>query len=400
MTGVTDPTRSSDLDEGELERTTKAITEGLKPVAKIEVQGDDAFEARAADVATRFPELTWRWRRPARTVDAGLELFVGLCLETVEEAIDLTERSEEERDPRAVEELITQLGVIFGYPVCCSEAFAREQPFFRDQNEWLHVKRRIGATEKVSPDAHPMITGYIPCSLDCDETLHLVAAHSRLDNKAHLRRWPASPTVLLLDRPGHFAALKPAGKVSSSGRDFEFEVEVCRGDDPRIDLLTRGRSLSVEPGRITVLRDDSIVAELDDDAFIWWSGGVFHRSHWEALLRKHSESTTHKPPRAGSNERFRQILDRLAEHSSLPLRGFKLLGLVEKGALEIALHVGRGEEHLRFDVLPESRCSRAFASVNGFGVVPHPSTPIVGEDRQAVVHIILKALSKELAKRR
>lgn len=396
-----DTARSDDLDESEISRTIRSIEAGLKPVAKIEVQSDAAFDERLSDFASRFPELCWRKRRPDRSGGVGLELFVGLRRDDVELAIDLTARSEKERDPSAVEELIARLGVIFGYPACCSEAFAGEQPFFRDRNEWLHVKRRIQAAEKVSPDVHPMITGYAPCSLECEATLQLIAALSRLDDRAHLRSWPASPTLLLLDRPGHFAALEPKGEVTSSGprRQFEFEVEVHRGDDPRLDLLERGRSLTVEPGHITALRDDSIVLELERDAFLWWSGGVFHRSYWKAQLRKHDETAAHYPPRASSNDRLRRILDRLAQHPSAPLRGFQLVDVEGRGARDIAVHLRRGEEHLRLDVLPESRYSAALISLDGLAVEPHPSTPFDGDDQRTVALIVLKALSKELAKR-
>lgn len=383
-------TPTGGLDSQEVDHSIAMVTAGLKPVAKLEGEGDEHLGLWLAALALRAPELELR-QRPS-TAHGSWEIFLGRDRTLVEEALELTARSEVERDEQPLQLLLTQLGELLGYPRCCARSFAKAGRRLRDDNEWLRVARRLNAPEQVSPLFHPAFTGYVPCSLTCQPTVQLMEAVAAMP-EAPLRPWLEYPTLLLLHRPGQLAALAPLTPVDDG---FEAEPSMISGDDPSLAQLASARrwTVNVTPGTIT-LQQQTTTIELGSQAFLWWSGGVLHRNWWQRRLEAHLSSPD--PPLPTSTlptSTWERALKRLVDRSPRALAGYELdrLEPTENRAVVV---LRRGEERLQLHLaLAADQVDRSLAVAGPLALTGNRPDPLKNADQQKAARVVLELLAR------
>ena len=432
-----------------------AFADGRKPVVKIEgTYGEDEVGTIERGLRARFPSaVVLRRRRGAAGApgtDAGWEVFAGRDRAAVEETVALTARAEEERDPAALADVVARIGERLGYPPCCARAFADEPAFFQQNNEWLRVKRRLAADAPDAPDAadatqaaapaadgpgavsvaaHPVLTGYVPCALDCPRTTAEVAPlalHPPGGLPAEALRYPV---LLLLDRPGDHVMLKPLEPVSER---FRYEASYARTDDPRLAALRDGDTLEVEPGLVRVLRRGRETASFALDAFLWWHERVFHADFWRECVREledpiltpeelaqRRETTRraaeaaapkvddHAPPpdphqdaREALRAHVAAMFARMAAHPKRLLRGFALAEAADRrtGASwgEVTAALQRGPDRLTLRILPREAVRQAFCLTDHFALMHEEDTPADTDEKRHLIQLVGRALERYL----
>jgi hypothetical protein len=398
-----------------------AFRTGMKPVVKIE----DGFPPEAQDriVATLSrlsPGLTVRarWRRwgggPIR------EVFVGRDALAVDEALALTEQLDGDLvDEQAVRRAVERTGILLGYPECCAHAFAESGATFRRDNGWLLLKRRLIATGPAAPEFNPMLTGHVPCSLECERTRDLTA---RVNARRETEGWGCRggwPTLVFLDQTADMAMFDPSGPIEQppEGRvaastvrlRYRRVVKGRMGGD-RWQALQRGNALDIEPGLIRVLRGEREIHGFALEAFVWSHEQVFHGDFWSECVRalqkrdqRQSDAPgSHLPPSSGAAEAQLQAL-RAAIESTLSrtasvrrplLRGFSVDGVEERPAPEgwgeIEIRLRRGGERLTIRLGAPKASEPAFAVSTHFAVRHNQDTPADTAEKQDLLRLMLR----------
>lgn len=148
---------------------------GLKPVTKIEAVGPEGV-AHALRHPESFPNMavhkSERLRHPPR-----VDVFYGNDAVVVREAVRLTRLQEGESvtDDDGIRSIVSRVGILLGYPECCSRAFARDLRMTQGSNEWMLLARRLDDPGRLSPEICLASLGYVPCSLRCEKTLERMA---------------------------------------------------------------------------------------------------------------------------------------------------------------------------------------------------------------------------------
>ena len=300
---------------------------GKKPVRKEEpltLQQVEALEA--GDNRQQLPNLCFRERRRTRGGEAVYEMFYGEDAALVQETSDLADRLEDpERYLDEKPELAARIGVLLGYPLCCSEAFARESLAGWERNEWIHMARRLELPGELPPEMNPFQhLFFVPCKADCAEALELVrqimADRQQQQQGADFVEWEEEarmPVLFLLNRPGQFVPLMPLEPPASDR--LRYRAVRKAGDDPRLEAVLRGDTLEVEEGRIAVLEDGQTIQTFALEAAIWWCERTFHPEFWRVVTKRllrsgQSEEERPKPDRmpsaaaggAGTEDRARR----------------------------------------------------------------------------------------------
>ena len=261
---------------------------GLKPVRKIE-----ALDAAHVGLCRRHPGLFCNLqvlRRPAGSAIQGCEVFFGADRDAAAEAASLTARLQGSRSlpAREFERTVGRIGVLLGYPRCCSRAYAAQTRAFGDSNERLWVARRIAAPGRISGELGPFTMPYVPCSMTCPASLararrvlQIMAARYGPDYAEAERRFQETPALMLLDVAGQSARIHPVTPVS---RRFRYRAADAVGGDPRWLRVAQGDEMLLEPGRITILRSGAEHAVFPADAFLWWDRKAFYAGSWRRCL--------------------------------------------------------------------------------------------------------------------
>ena len=267
---------------------------GRKPVRKEEPLSLKQVEALQALVPhERLPNITFRRRLRTRDEQAVYEMFCGEDPELVRETSEVTGKLE---DPQkyldSKPELIARIGVLLGYPSCCSEAFSRVSLTGWARNEWVHLQHRGREPGPLPPEMNPFqYLFFVPCSPSCEVALELVQA-IRVDRLASLEsgakqaneQQARMPVLFLLNRPGQFVVLSPE-EPPQAGR-MRYTAERCNGDDPRLELVGRGDTLILDGGLITVLSGGQVLHTFALEAAVWWHERAFHAEFWEPVVAR------------------------------------------------------------------------------------------------------------------
>ena len=267
---------------------------GRKPVRKEEPLTRQQVEAlEASGDHQKLPNLRFRQRRRTRDGEPVFEMFYGEDPALVQEACELTDQLEDtERYLDQKPALAARIGVLLGYPRCCSEAFSRELLAGWERNEWIHLSRRLEMEGEVPLEMNPFRhLFFVPCKADCPVALELVheilADRDRQHAEPDRQRWEVDarlPVLFLLNRPGQFVQLAPLEPPQSDR--ISYRADRLAGDDPRLQDVMRGDTLEVNEGSITVLKGGQKIQTFALEAAIWWHQRSFHPEFWRPVVER------------------------------------------------------------------------------------------------------------------
>lgn len=220
----------------------------------------------------------------------GLRLYYGRDARHVDELVDIARRLlGGEVAPAEEEGAVARMGILHGYPECCSRAFAADPAAVREIKEWSHVMRRTASPGAVSWELHPhCCVRFIPCSLECAHALNW--AHTVLEvNCSRMGQalgavWKAAfsnPALLFLNRTQHFVELIPE---EAPAGEFAYRAGMAAGNEPGLRLVAEGDRIVIEPPAVDILKDGALIHRFDGTAFVWWHEKVFGLDYWQRWI--------------------------------------------------------------------------------------------------------------------
>jgi hypothetical protein len=412
---------ADELFERDLNWVVRAFRAGIKPVVKLEDSWSEAAQSRiVAGWKAEWPGLHAAYRQSQRQGSNTREVFVGHQRAEVEEALKLTDLSERQQRPAELQQSVTRLGQLLGYPVCCARAFAEDQPLFGGNNEWLHVARRVGTAGEVDPRFNPRSIGYVPCSLSCNESLQRMELLPPVPESAPGWLPPETPTLILLHSPVASFRFEPV-----DGWGDEEQCVTCPKDGilrinyrPRAwqglcshdeKVLLAGSTLVVEPGLIRVEDKGRELGYFPLNAFVWRHDGVIHREFWQECvlafeIREPSPGATAQPQGsrwAEALERgLRQVSARrpelLAHFSPSQVRHHR----PGKQDDEVVVTLRRADGVVaHVHVCPKKARRKNFLCSKQFALFFGPDTGLSGATKKKLAHIILALAERTRAHR-
>ena len=342
---------------------------GLKGVWKMEPVAAAHRALLLAEAGERMPNLSFRRRRRSMSGKVVYEAFFGAEPREVDEANRLSAVME---DPDCSDEdkrrAAKRLGLLYGYPECCAQAFSRETLEAWTYNEWLHLWLRVSEPGPVpwqtSPFTHYGVY-YVPCSLLCTKSVDLVdklfgELGNRLPGKGinEIVAHNQNPVFFLLNRPGQLVELIPEGTPAEK---FRYRAGRRGGDDPRLDSVLAGDNVIIEEGRISIYKGERLIEAFILDAYVWWLERAFHPRFWRLcaaqVLGKGSRKTGW-----GLARQRRQELNRAEE---LPVdRGASVEKEDSKAREPVSEMAGERNFQPRQMAVPSSLPSLARASIS------------------------------------
>ncbi len=305
---------------------------GIKPVSKLEPLHRAEAEALQAQFGAAHVAVRAR-RGSGRGAPGGepvFEAFLGARAADVQRAAALAGEIQEQHDAKAWGEATQAIGALLGYPACCSDRFVtQESAAARESYAWLHLARRLEAPGAVSPLLHPwagpFASHYVPCGLDCAESLRRAAAAEDVarrllaaDAGAALDQRLRHPWLVVLRGQGLALELIPD---DPPGERFRFRAGLAVGAAREFALAAAADTLQLEAERLLLLRAGRPLLDLSARAFVWWHERAFQQPFWSRILaiRAHrkatptraSESATPAPPPAQPrHDAMRRVLER------------------------------------------------------------------------------------------
>ncbi len=264
---------------------------GLKPVCRLEPLSKEELERVAPIIERVRPDAVQCARRRDWNEVESYELFVGREAQDVDELIEILAAREKGVPGELDRRYVRRVGVLLGYPACCSKRFAAAPEIGWLQNEWLHLENRIATPGPVATSIRPFggPLSYVPCSAVCAQSIAdeaLLRSHGLEMGDNRTADWPM---LFLLDRPAHFAVLRPLEPV---GERFAYRLHRLFGQDARLAALSYGDTLELLPGQIRVLRtagdtdEERVITAFSLDAYLWWHERAFHPEFWRQVVRR------------------------------------------------------------------------------------------------------------------
>jgi len=351
-----------------------------------------------------------RVRRSSHRTPA-VEIFCGEDPGKVVKAVELTDRLEtSDLSNEEIEDTITKIGVLLGYPECCSRAFACEKNILKKVSEWLFISRRLKTPGAIPWETTPFaIIEYIPCSLECGETLMLVrrfldiARQKRLDPKIREHKNTYThPFIFFLDRQDQKIELIP---LEEPAEEFSYRAGLCLGDDPRLKKIAGGDRLLIEDGDITVLKRGKVEIRFRLKAYLWWVEKAFHTGFWQKWLdavtgMKESESRRFRKSSysTGFNsalkivEKLKKCLE-FSDDAPPDFLGFSIASIEPSMKGHVFLTIERGAEKVTLKVENADEADKFFIKTGEFGISYLKETPIDTTGKEEAVKRIASYLT-------
>lgn len=372
-----EPNRDSDA-EPDLAALVRGQREGRCRVNRLEMFASEAAAERAAGtLRAQGRAAVLAPRRQHAEAGETWDVFFGPDRLDVDEAVRLTElQYEAGADPKALAEARRRLGVLYGYPECCADAFAAADRPSPCANAWLLLLRRCEQPGPVDPALTPYAGGikHVPCSARCRASVESA------------RGACVNPVLFLLDRIDEFVELIPRGPV---GRTFDFDSGAMCGEDPALRALDGGGTISIGEGIITVSREGARVASFPLRAAVWWHGQAFDPEFWRECALEHLERREEPaPPAAPAPARVEReraggapnaaLVARVRERLSGAKFGSFVAASVEPGEGRFAVVTLKnrdGRESLVVHVEPLEGAARYFKAAGGLAFGWSEATP-------------------------
>jgi hypothetical protein len=354
-----------------------ALSGGLKPVARLE--GADV-EARgwSDDVLRRVASVVQQ-RLPFSDVAGPPEVFVGRDRNAVMRAIELTDRMERAEDDAEWQDAAAEVGVLLGYPACCSQAFAKRPPSVRKSYMWLYVQSRLDHPGPVDPLLNPgpeHVINYVPCSLGCQPTralarrmVDLLRERSSTREFERLVQACAHPWLLFVDQQGD--AVELVTDHEPSGR-FPYHAGLARGSNPLIPRIVEGDELEIGSQHALVFRKGSLIASLGGRAFVWWHRAPVQESLWRSMLALRFEPR--RPALQGARDaggtpgpdaqKIAKLLDQLLGLSSgreIDFLGFRVRSITPEREDQVRIELRHQNVTLVLMATPAAKDTPAYA---------------------------------------
>ena len=268
---------------------------GNKPVRKIDYI-DQGYVDLCRQHPEEFPNVTV-FRSATTRNPNELDMFYGRDAADVDEAVRLTRLHEgHATSPEEMIDTTTRIGVVLGYPECCSRAFAEDQEAFRGNSESIMLARRLAEPGPVPPASKLFFRWYLPCSLTCAASVERAAGlmafvRESCGEELHglLTRSLETPFLMLLDKRTELMDIHPEHEVSER---FTYSAGEVFGEDERLQRVREGDTMVVEEGCISILKQGRETERLCMDAFLWWNERVFHVDFWRRFLERRARRNT------------------------------------------------------------------------------------------------------------
>lgn len=358
-----------------------------------------------------FPNLATH--QGARCPAGGCDLFIGRDPADVREAVRLTAREERLRADAGAPEhrrIAARLGILLGYPVCCSRAFASGAVPTAGSNGWRWVALRSGHPGRIPLLMHPGYLGHVPCSLTCRPSLAMArrcfdaeaGRFGRARADAALRESASRPLLMLLDAASGDPRLPLIPREGPSER-FRYRAAPEGVVDPRFRPVCEGDELVVEPGCVTVLLRGREHAYFPMDAFLWWRERAFHADFWRAAaaLRDRArlaESVAVRPavrraPVDPESVRLRRALSPCLSAPRL-FAGYRVGSLGCEAQPMLAVTLERGDDRFELFIGRSASVVRPFAVAGAYAVTYGSDTPLDAPGRVAAVEQFVQHLAR------
>ena len=267
----------------------EASRTGAKPVTKIEPVHEDQLAEWLN--RTDIPNVRHR-KRTDQNAWKVYEVFFGADAELVERTVALSEIEEANCTREEVAEAMTQVGVLLGYPECCSRTFAWDETWVsRSEWSWLHLARRVAGPESVAPEFNPFVGAHVPhvpCSLECEASVEYVRRFDSAVEKvlgdgtiAESLVRARHPWLMLVRGQSHGIELVPEGEP---GARFRYKVGVVSGEAPEWNFVREADEIVIEAERLWLYRGGEPHYDLSASAYLWWHEAKFQTAFWEQIL--------------------------------------------------------------------------------------------------------------------
>ncbi|MBM4386236.1 MAG: hypothetical protein FJ088_00765, partial [Deltaproteobacteria bacterium] len=379
----------------------------LKPVFLFEPVGACDVEEVKNKTARIFKKIVVR-KRQDKNSGATFQVFAGDNQEEVDEAAHLIDKYENGGlDAGSESEALKGIGRLLGYPECCVDAFAGEDPDFRRMNERLHLARRISHGGAVHPGFNPFIDllWYVPCSLACAKSIDIIdkllARYRRILNETEyetLISRASHPHLFLLDRPAQNLEMVP---LEENGNVIKFKAGRISGDDPRLKRAANGDTAVMEEGRITILAGEKILECLCVNAYVWSVKRAFFPEFW-GVWRKFKRSRVYAAGRpgtvrdaAGSDESerlFGKISAALERGGVRTISGFEVASIESTMENHIFITLKKGGDIVKLIIEERARSEKCYLETENYAISYRRETPVDTGEKAAAVRALAEML--------
>lgn len=405
-----------------------AVESGLKPVLKVERTPRQVLEAMASQEglvhASCLPNTS------ESVQDLGFERNMGIM--SLQEGMYLSKDADLLARIRDVQPTtspgvrnedadVAEVGVLLGYPRCCSEAFSREGLHHRfGGNAWLSLRRRVETPGPVDRYLNPTMVfdtlcfRPVPCRLGCSDAITFAHSAAKLidENLPEEKREPfheamGSPWLLDLESDVSGMELYP---TTPPGDKFRFIPRHRAIISERMRRAAQGDEIVMDGARLRVLKQGELLVDLTGTAMVWWHERAFQRPLWEALFQVRDALDGLEQARvsvveagaldAESPENSPSQVEVAPKPSVFVRRVSNLMLLVQRhpdfrnrltlhppsGARElVAVSLANGDRRVDLMVSPLSSAAQRLLSIGPMAVSHATDTPLDNEESRALV---------------
>lgn len=382
---------------------------GMMPVSIIEPFKPSDKEKIEKNLLPLLPNPILRCRKSSKRKKA-YELFYGKNSDAVREAVQLTDLIESAVLSHAnFIKTICRLGELLGYPSCCSSAFAHESPKIRTVSEWLHVSRRISYEGEIPWELNPYtsIIDYIPCSLNCENTLKIVRNALKLHESRHgisrtdsLKRMCLNPFLFLLDKPFQFIELKPLEEPSEH---FHYNGGFVYANDKRILKVREGDAIRIKNGNIKIYKNNKVIEKFIQTAFCWWYKKSFHPDFWRIWIKQNFISQeivgldNKKRKRtwySKQSEELKKKLEELLQSSDRKFASFTLISIEPTFESHVFLTFQDEKNRIILKIELKNNIEKAFLWTKKYALSYRNETPLDTKEKEEAVRTFAEFLDQ------
>jgi hypothetical protein len=308
--------------------------------------------------------------------------------------------------------IVERIGVLLGYPRCCSRAFAAAAEWEAGSNEWLWLSRRLAHPGRIPQEMHPFAVEHVPCSAACAETIartrQVLGVMEKRSARLHslLSRALSRPLLILLDAAG-LNKLEIRPETPPSAR-FRYGARASAGLDPRLRQAAQGDEMLLEEGCVTILRRGKEHAFFPANAFLWWSEAAFHREFWRPCValklrarvtaaREHRGNAAAAAPASAESVRLKRVLAAImldGDRAARLFAGFRVGRFEESEKPRVELTLEDGSERILLSIEKAEEGKPSYAVAGGYAIRFSTDTPLDSDKKKDAVGGLARYLAR------
>lgn len=293
------------------------------------------------------------------------------------DALERIIKSDNIIDPQTIKET----GKLFGYPVCCSEAYIRDGFQFLPSFPYKWLIRRYKSMGAINPLFNPFIGNlyYFPCTLRCNSTLErlkIINKHLSQTNK----EWLLYPIIFFL--PDSLSASIIRGSAGNmrfcileplaiKDNEIKYNSVFSHRDSEEIEIVKKGNNLKISNGIMRIYNNGKLIHKFIYEANIWYYKKTFDNKFWNIFITALINSIRFRPVSintASYYEDFIKIKEMINKHL-LTLKKLKItIDDIQMEKNTILLKITYNQRRLIFSIQKRNDSKKSLLSGKGYAI--------------------------------